>query len=93
MSQKRWQSIILSDLGILILLALSRIILHLLTNQQYGFHRDELAFLDDSRHLAWGYVAYPPLTPFIGRIALELFGASTVGARFLSSLAQARHWC
>ncbi len=88
MFQKRWQTILFSDLGILILLALSRIILHLLTNQQYGFHRDELAFLDDSRHLARGYVAYPPLTPFIGRIALELFGASTVGGRFLSSLAQ-----
>lgn len=88
MLQKRWQAILFSDLGILILLALSRIILHALTNHQYGFHRDELAFLDDSRYLAWGYVAYPPLTPFIGRIALELFGPTTVGARFLSSLAQ-----
>jgi len=45
--------------------------------------------LDDARYLAWGYVAYPPLTPFIGRIALELFVPSPVGARFFSSLAQA----
>jgi hypothetical protein len=63
--QNRWREILLSDLSLLILLALIRIVLHALTNQQYGFHRDELATLDDARHLAWGFVAYPPLTPFI----------------------------
>jgi hypothetical protein len=44
--------------------------------------------LDDARRLAWGYVAYPPLTPWIGRLAFELFGPSLVGMRFFSSLAQ-----
>jgi hypothetical protein len=52
------------------------VLLHTLTNGQYGFRRDELATLDDTRYLAWGYVAYPPVTPFIGRMALELFGPS-----------------
>lgn len=78
----------MSGPGLLILLALLRFLLHLLTNGQYGFHRDELATLDDARYLAWGYVAYPPLTPFIGRVALELFGPSLVGVRFFSALAQ-----
>lgn len=78
----------LTDAGVLILLALARLVLHTLTNGQYGFHRDELATLDDARFLAWGYVAYPPLTPFIGRIALELFGPSLIGIRFFSALAQ-----
>lgn len=77
-----------TDLGVLSLLALARLALHTLTNGQYGFHRDELAMLDDARHLAWGYVAYPPVTPFIGRAALELFGPSLVGIRFFSALAQ-----
>jgi 4-amino-4-deoxy-L-arabinose transferase-like glycosyltransferase len=77
-----------NDLIILLLLALARLALHSLTNHQYGFHRDELAVLDDARRLAWGYVAYPPLTPFIGRIALELFGPSLVGLRFFAALAQ-----
>lgn len=81
-------NIILSDLGILVLLALLRFFLHLLTNGQYGFHRDELATLDDARYLAWGYVAYPPLAPFIARVALELFGPSLVGVRLFSALAQ-----
>ena len=79
---------VLTDYSALILLALSRLALHTLTNGQYGFHRDELAMLDDAHHLAWGYVAYPPLTPFIGRVALELFGPSLVGVRFFSALAQ-----
>jgi 4-amino-4-deoxy-L-arabinose transferase-like glycosyltransferase len=76
-----------SDLSLLILLALARLALHCLTNNQYGFHRDELAMVDDARHLAWGYVAYPPLTPFIGHVALALFGPSLVGLRFFSALA------
>jgi 4-amino-4-deoxy-L-arabinose transferase-like glycosyltransferase len=88
MTLRRWRAVLMSELVLLILLALARIALHGLTNSNYGFHRDELAMLDDARYLAWGYVAYPPLTPFIGRIALELFGPSTVGVRFFSGLAQ-----
>src|ERR1035441_9142247 len=72
-----------------IILAAVVIAVHTLTNGQYGFHRDELATLDDARHFAWGFVAYPPLTPFVGRISWELFGPSLVGLRFFAVLAQA----
>jgi hypothetical protein len=72
----------------LLLLLAAKLLLHLITNQQYGFHRDELATVDDARHLAWGYVAYPPLTPFIARIALTLFGTSLTALRFFAALAQ-----
>lgn len=78
-----------SDTGALILIALATVLLHALTNNHYGFHRDELATVDDARYLAWGYVAYPPLTPFIAHIAFALFGPSLVGLRFFASLAQA----
>lgn len=61
---------------------------HGLTNGRYGFHRDELATLDDARHLAWGFVAYPPLTPFLGRLELIVFGESLAGFRFLAAAAQ-----
>jgi 4-amino-4-deoxy-L-arabinose transferase-like glycosyltransferase len=80
--------VIFGDLGVLALLAVGRLVLHTVTNSQYGFHRDELAMLDDARYLAWGYVAYPPMTPLIGRVALILFGPSLVGVRFFSALAQ-----
>jgi 4-amino-4-deoxy-L-arabinose transferase-like glycosyltransferase len=81
-----WQD---TDFAILAVLALIGLLLHTLTNGQYGFHRDELASLDDARYLAWGYVAYPPVTPFIGHVALELFGPSPAGVRFFAALAQA----
>src|ERR1700731_3836298 len=77
------------DTIVLIAIALGRLLVHVLTNGQYGFHRDELATLDDARYLAWGYVAYPLVTPFLGRISLELFGTSLRGARFFPALAQA----
>ena len=77
-----------ADTGILIPMGFGLILLHMLTSGAYGFHRDELATLDDARHLAWGYVAYPPVTPFLGRVALELLGTSLRGIRFFSALAQ-----
>lgn len=76
-----------TDFILLCGVALLMLVIHALTNHQYGFHRDELATIDDARHLAWGYVAYPPVTPLIARLALELFGPSLVGLRLFSSLA------
>ncbi|WP_158615433.1 hypothetical protein [Acidipila sp. EB88] len=35
------------------------LLLHFAMGNGYGFHRDELQFLDDARHLQWGFVAYP----------------------------------
>jgi 4-amino-4-deoxy-L-arabinose transferase-like glycosyltransferase len=44
--------------------------------------------VDDARHLAWGYVSYPPVTPLVGRVELELFGTSLRGLRFFVAVAQ-----
>jgi len=60
---------------------------HITTNSQYGFHRDELQTLDDARHLDWGFVAYPPITPLIGRLELFLFGTSLIGFRLFAAVA------
>ena len=76
-----------SDIGILVLLALLSVAAHTVTNGQYGFHRDVLQTLDDARHLDWGFVAYPPVTPLIGRIELTLFGTSLIGFRFFAAVA------
>lgn len=76
------------DLAILLVVAAARLLFHVLTNGAYGFHRDELAVIDDARFLAWGYVAYPPFTPLVGRVAIELFGTSMTGLRFFGALAQ-----
>ena len=78
-----------ADWTVLLAIAAALTLVHLLTNGRYGFHRDELQFLSDARHLDWGFVAYPPLTPFLERISLDLFGLSLVGLRLFSVLAQA----
>jgi hypothetical protein len=74
---------------ILLGLATAVALLHILTNGRYGFHRDELQFLSDARHLDWGFVAYPPMTPFLEHVGLAIFGLSMVGLRLFSVLAQA----
>ncbi len=85
---RTWRNILLSDLGILVILALVKLGFHLLTNGQYGFYRDELGMLDDARHLAWGYVSYPPLTAFLMRISWDLFGQNLALFRLLPALAE-----
>jgi Dolichyl-phosphate-mannose-protein mannosyltransferase len=77
------------DTTVLVAIAAAFALAHILTNGRYGFHRDELQFLSDARHLDWGFVAYPPLTPFVERVSLSLFGLSLVGLRLFSVLGQA----
>ena len=77
------------DTWALLAIAAAVALLHLLTNGRYGFHRDELQVLSDARHMDWGFVPYPPFTPFVERISMSLFGLSLVGLRLFSVIAQA----
>lgn len=76
-----------NDVAVLWLSGLALFLLHMFTNYQYGFHQDELVVLDNANHLDWGFIEYPPLTPFLARIALTLFGLSLVSARTFAALA------
>lgn len=78
-----------SDTWGLLTITSAVVLLHLLTNGRYGFHRDELQVLSDAHHLDWGFVAYPPFTPLMERIGLSLFGLSMVGLRLFSVVANA----
>jgi Dolichyl-phosphate-mannose-protein mannosyltransferase len=77
-----------TDTAALLAIAATVMLVHFLTDNRYGFHRDELQFLSDARHLDWGFVAYPPFTPLVERISLGIFGVSLVGLRFFSVIAQ-----
>lgn len=77
-----------ADLTVLLVIAGAVALVHIATNGRYGFHRDELQFLSDARHLDWGFVSFPPLTPFLEHIGLGLFGLSMVGLRLFSVIAQ-----
>jgi 4-amino-4-deoxy-L-arabinose transferase-like glycosyltransferase len=54
---------------------------------RYGFHRDELYFLDAARHLQASYVDQPVLTPLLAWVSLKLFGLSLAGLRLWAALA------
>ena len=70
-----------------IALCAAKLLLHLFTSvQRYGYFRDELYYLDQARHLAWGYVDCAPLVAVYARIALML-GGSLAALRILPALA------
>jgi hypothetical protein len=69
--------------------ALIKILIHLPFLGRYGYHHDELYFLDCGYHFAFGYVDHAPVVPWIARLADALFGQSLVGLRSFSLLAGA----
>ena len=62
------------------------IALHLATNGTLGFHTDELYYLDCGRHLAFGYVDFPPIVPLLARLETGLIGVSPWNLRLLPTL-------
>jgi hypothetical protein len=61
-------------------------VLLLLTSGRYGYHRDELYFLEAGHHLAWGYPDQPPLVPAVARLMSEIAPESLVVLRLPSTL-------
>lgn len=69
---------------------------HLALVDRYGYHGDELYFLECGRRLAFGYVDHPPLIPWLARAADALGGgllvlrlpaiAAGVGTLWITSL-------
>jgi len=64
-------------------LIISKLLLHLLTSTNYELQRDAYLYLAEGRHLAFGYVSVPPLTPWLGRLSGIIFGYSTFAVRLL----------
>ena len=69
------------SLTVVVGLCMIKAIVHLTVANGYGYHGDELYFIECGRHLAFGYVDHPPLIPWIARIAEEL-GGSRLALRF-----------
>ena len=53
---------------------------------RYGFMQDELYFIEAGRHLAFGYVDQPSLTPLLTRVS-EIAGLSPTAIRVIPALA------
>jgi 4-amino-4-deoxy-L-arabinose transferase-like glycosyltransferase len=54
---------------------------------RYGFHRDELYFIECARHLQASYVDQPVLTPLLAWVSTKLFGVSLLALRMWPALA------
>jgi 4-amino-4-deoxy-L-arabinose transferase-like glycosyltransferase len=74
---------------VLLLLALSKFVLHLVTHQGYGYFRDEFYYIACSERLDWGYVDQPPFSLFVLRLNRLLLGDSLLALRFLPAVAGA----
>jgi hypothetical protein len=68
------------------LIAVAAVALELAFSARYGYVRDELYFMAAGRHLAFGYVDQPPLTPLLARISEALSGDRLAGLRVLPAL-------
>jgi hypothetical protein len=69
-----------------VLLALAKLALLAPILTRYGWHRDELYFLAAGRHLALGYVDFPPLTAVVARLVDATIGPSLFSLRLLCCL-------
>ena len=68
------------------LIAAAFVAVELAVSGRYGFMQDELYFIQAGRHLAFGYVDQPPLTPLLTRIS-EIGGLSPTAIRVVPALA------
>ena len=66
-----------------------KLAVHLPLIERYGYHRDELYFIDCGRHLALGYVDHAPFVPWIAALSGWLFDHDLAGLRIFSVFAGA----
>src|SRR5215469_15512731 len=68
------------------LIAAAAVGIELAVSGRYGYHRDELYFLEAGKHLALGYVDQPALTPLLAHLSALAFGNTLAGLRLLPAL-------
>ncbi|MCG8605805.1 glycosyltransferase family 39 protein [bacterium] len=78
--KKLWQ-----EWNVIILMVFLKLAIHVASNTNYGFHRDEFLYLAEGEHLAWGYMEVPPAIASLAKIALSL-GGSLFVVRLLPTL-------
>lgn len=71
------------------LFPLLQLCIHLIGNNQYGFHRDELLHLALGEHLDWGFKEVPPMIAALAWLITHTLGDSLFAVRLLPALCSA----
>src|SRR5215212_3849161 len=87
--ERRTRRSLLGGNTLLFLLALFKLLLHLLTAGNYGYFRDELYYIAASERLDLGYVDFPPFVALVTAFTRFLLGDSLLALHFLPALAGA----
>jgi len=75
--------------SVLLTLAAAKLLLHFLTNGNYGYFIDELYYIACSEHLDFGYVDHPPMIALVTWLTRALLGDSLFALRLFPALAGA----
>ena len=75
--------------ALLIALPLVKLAIHLAVGGGYGYHGDEMYYLDCADHLDWSYVDHPPLSIVVLAAIRALAGNSVIAIRSVPALAGA----
>ncbi len=73
--------------AILVYLALAKLLLHLLTADNYGYFRDELYYMAAGERLDLGYVDFPPFVAIVVAVTRWLLGDSLLALHLFPVLA------
>jgi len=79
-------SIYTRENALLIYISLFKFFLLVFTAGNYGLFRDELYYIECSKHLSWGYVDQPPFSILMLAISRTLFGESILGIKLFAYL-------
>ena len=72
--------------SIVLLFAIVKLSIHLLTSTNYELHRDAFLYIAQGDHLDWGFLSVPPLTAFLSKILRLVTGDSTLAIRLFPAL-------
>src|ERR687894_1073128 len=78
-----------SENALLAYLALAKLLVHLLTNGNYGYFRDEFYYMAAGERLDLGYLEFPSLVALVTTFTRLLLGDSPVALRLFPALAGA----
>ena len=82
-------SALLGANALLFLLAFVKFAIHMLVSDNYGYFRDELYYMAAGRHLAFGYVDFPPFIAVLARLVHLTLGDSLIALHLLPAIAGA----